>query len=186
MIGWRVSILWGSKIALSHWQSQWPLTQGWRYRAACDIDILVNSCQWANVTNKSSALNMFHDNRMALDWLETANRANDISSSTDQGVCMINWLLHKRNTMFRFYETHSYHVTWTTTTYQTGDVFHDGLRHNSALHVDSVAEDKYFCDVLQSPTDKQCCSALATTHANVSMPSKYTHCQHFTTTQVCT
>ena len=26
----------GSKIALSHWQSQWPLTQGWRYRAACD------------------------------------------------------------------------------------------------------------------------------------------------------
>ena len=26
----------GSKIALSHWQSQSPLTQGWRYRAACD------------------------------------------------------------------------------------------------------------------------------------------------------
>ena len=26
----------GSKIALFHWQSQWPLTQGWRYRAACD------------------------------------------------------------------------------------------------------------------------------------------------------
>jgi len=26
----------GSKIALPHWQSQWPLTQGWRYRAACD------------------------------------------------------------------------------------------------------------------------------------------------------
>ena len=26
-----------SKIALSHWQSQWPLTQGWRYRAACDL-----------------------------------------------------------------------------------------------------------------------------------------------------
>ena len=26
----------GSKIALSHWQSQWPLTQGWRNRAACD------------------------------------------------------------------------------------------------------------------------------------------------------
>ena len=25
-----------SKIALSHWQSQWPLTQGWRYRVACD------------------------------------------------------------------------------------------------------------------------------------------------------
>jgi len=25
-----------SKIALSHWQSQWPLTQGWRYRAACE------------------------------------------------------------------------------------------------------------------------------------------------------
>ena len=28
----------GSKIALSNWQSQWPLTQGWRYRAACDVD----------------------------------------------------------------------------------------------------------------------------------------------------
>jgi len=27
----------GSKIALSHWLSQWPLTQGWRYRAACDM-----------------------------------------------------------------------------------------------------------------------------------------------------
>jgi len=26
----------GSKIAISHWLSQWPLTQGWRYRAACD------------------------------------------------------------------------------------------------------------------------------------------------------
>jgi len=26
----------GSNIALSHWQIQWPLTQGWRYRAACD------------------------------------------------------------------------------------------------------------------------------------------------------
>ena len=36
VIGWGVSILWGSKIALSHWQSRWPLTQGWRYRAACD------------------------------------------------------------------------------------------------------------------------------------------------------
>ena len=23
-------------MAISHWQSQWPLTQGWRYRAACD------------------------------------------------------------------------------------------------------------------------------------------------------
>ena len=36
MIGWGVSILWGSKIVISHWLSQWPLTQGWRYRAACD------------------------------------------------------------------------------------------------------------------------------------------------------
>ena len=26
----------GSKIAISHWLSQWLLTQGWRYRAACD------------------------------------------------------------------------------------------------------------------------------------------------------
>ena len=39
MIGWGVSILWGSKIAFSHWLSQWPLTQGWRYRAACDYMI---------------------------------------------------------------------------------------------------------------------------------------------------
>ena len=36
MIGQGVWILWGSKIALSHWQSQSPLTQGWRYRAARD------------------------------------------------------------------------------------------------------------------------------------------------------
>ena len=36
MIGWGVSILWGSKIAISHWQSQSPLTQVWRYRAACE------------------------------------------------------------------------------------------------------------------------------------------------------
>jgi len=27
----------GSNIALSHWQSQSPLTQGWRYRAARDF-----------------------------------------------------------------------------------------------------------------------------------------------------
>jgi len=31
-----VWILWGSKIALSHWQSQSPSTQGCRYRAARD------------------------------------------------------------------------------------------------------------------------------------------------------
>jgi len=37
MIGQGVWILWGSKIAISHWQSQSPLTQGWRYRAARDI-----------------------------------------------------------------------------------------------------------------------------------------------------
>ena len=36
MIGRGVFILWGSKIAISHWQSQSPLTQGWRYRAARD------------------------------------------------------------------------------------------------------------------------------------------------------
>ena len=36
VIGRGMSMLWGSKIALSNWQSQWPLTQGWRYRAACD------------------------------------------------------------------------------------------------------------------------------------------------------
>ena len=36
MIGQGVWILWGSKIAISHWQSQSPLTQGWRYRAARD------------------------------------------------------------------------------------------------------------------------------------------------------
>ena len=29
-------ILWGSKIAISHWQSQSPLTHGWRYCAARD------------------------------------------------------------------------------------------------------------------------------------------------------
>jgi len=41
MFWWSVKGCWfcrGSKIALSHWQSQWPLTQGWRYRAACDND----------------------------------------------------------------------------------------------------------------------------------------------------
>ena len=37
MIGQGVWILWGSKIVISHWQSQSPLTQGWRYRAARDI-----------------------------------------------------------------------------------------------------------------------------------------------------
>jgi len=36
VIGQGVSILWGSKIAISHWQSQSPLTQGWRYCAARD------------------------------------------------------------------------------------------------------------------------------------------------------
>jgi len=32
----RVYYVGGSKIAISHWQSQSPLTQGWRYRAARD------------------------------------------------------------------------------------------------------------------------------------------------------
>ena len=36
VIGRGMSMLWESKIALSHWQSQPPLTQGWRYRAACE------------------------------------------------------------------------------------------------------------------------------------------------------
>ena len=37
MIGQWVWILWESKIALSHRQSQSPLTQGWLYRAARDV-----------------------------------------------------------------------------------------------------------------------------------------------------
>jgi len=38
VIGQGVWILWGgSKIAVSHWQSQSSLTQGWRYRAARDV-----------------------------------------------------------------------------------------------------------------------------------------------------
>ena len=36
VIGQGVRILWGSKIAISHWQSQSPLAQGWRYHAARD------------------------------------------------------------------------------------------------------------------------------------------------------
>jgi len=39
-VWWSVEGCWfcgGSKIAISHWQSQSPLTQGWRYRAACDV-----------------------------------------------------------------------------------------------------------------------------------------------------
>ena len=35
----------GSKIALSHWPIQWPLTQGRRYRAACDFHtVILKSC----------------------------------------------------------------------------------------------------------------------------------------------
>ena len=34
----------GAKIALSHWQSQSPLTQCWRYRAACDQCVPVSCC----------------------------------------------------------------------------------------------------------------------------------------------
>jgi len=33
-----------SKIAISHWQSQLPLTQGWRYRAACKKSVKRLSC----------------------------------------------------------------------------------------------------------------------------------------------
>ena len=62
-----------------------------------------------------------------------------------------------------------------TSTYQTGDVLHDGLPHNSAWHVDSIAEDECFCGVLQAPADKQSCSAHAITHATVSTPSQHTH-----------
>jgi len=46
---WSVEGCWfcgGSKIALSHWQSQWPLTQGWRYRAACDCCICYDISTW--------------------------------------------------------------------------------------------------------------------------------------------
>ena len=32
----------GSKIVFCHWQSQSPLTQGWRYRAACDCAVCSN------------------------------------------------------------------------------------------------------------------------------------------------
>jgi len=37
-VGSWVSILWGSKFAISHWLGRSPLTQCWRYRAACDRD----------------------------------------------------------------------------------------------------------------------------------------------------
>ena len=66
-----------------------------------------------------------------------------------------------------------------TSTYQTGDVLHDGLPHNSAWHVDSIAEDECFCGVLQAPADKQSCSAHAITHATVSTPSQHTHTHTF-------
>ena len=42
----------GSKIALSHWQSQWPLTQVWRYRAACDQS--VSECVQIFITHTES------------------------------------------------------------------------------------------------------------------------------------
>ena len=66
-----------------------------------------------------------------------------------------------------------------TSTYQTGDVLHDGLPHNSAWHVDSIAEDECFCGVLQAPADKQSCSAHAITHSTVSTPSQHTHTHTF-------
>jgi len=45
----------GSKIAISHWQSQSPLTQGWRYRAARDDSVLLiyasYSFNWYHITD---------------------------------------------------------------------------------------------------------------------------------------
>ena len=41
----------GSKIAISHWLSQWPLTQGWRYRAACDLNTEQNEADGTKMVN---------------------------------------------------------------------------------------------------------------------------------------
>ena len=46
-VGSGVSILWGSKFAICHWLRRSPLTQCWRYRAACDIIVYLLSCDRA-------------------------------------------------------------------------------------------------------------------------------------------
>ena len=52
----------GSKFAISHWLGRSPLTQCWRYRAACDVGCLI-WCDWHvcihNVTGGSAADHSF-------------------------------------------------------------------------------------------------------------------------------
>jgi len=56
VISQGVWILWRSKIAISHWQSQSPLTQGWRYRAARDnVCVNVNRLNWCDHGLRGSA-----------------------------------------------------------------------------------------------------------------------------------
>ena len=70
----------GSKIVISHWQSQSPLTQGWRYRAARDTQNFV----LANKQNKTKSMLIFSTVVFVYwDWL-----VNTLQHHTNYGAAL--------------------------------------------------------------------------------------------------
>ena len=61
MIGWGVSILRGVENCPFPLKSQWPLTQGWRYHAACDV------ATWKDVALCARPMNGWYTNVDNLD-----------------------------------------------------------------------------------------------------------------------
>ena len=79
MIGQGVWIPWGSNIALSDWQSQSPLTQGWRYsRAARDLSAAFDTIDHQILLSRLN--NSFGISDTTLSWLQSylTNRTSSV------------------------------------------------------------------------------------------------------------
>ena len=89
----------GSKIALSHWQSQSPLTQSWRYRAACDGGELA-----AKRGNEMLLVKTKNDGKT----MERHNIATDLSSdNAAQSVLDRKLIVHTRGQTNVYYVSES-------------------------------------------------------------------------------
>ena len=78
----------GSKFAISHWLGRSPLTQYWRYRAACDLRDAHTVDAFDPIRFSSESRHVIHDGTFTSTRLYTLTAVNVLpDSSTDQLAC---------------------------------------------------------------------------------------------------
>ena len=126
MIGQGVWILWGSKIAISHWQSQSPLTQGWRYRAARDFQhvpmLLVrcmrSTCRMLWTADFVNNTRLYSESKLEADSARVHAVALCVSSrvcvsSANYEPCQnIHWRCLQHTTQYWFAEDRLHYANW--------------------------------------------------------------------------